>query len=112
MIDIAILLGAALLGGAIAIYWKNIVNWIKNLINNLPLAIKKFLTGVETFITSVKEGFFNIIKTYSYKDHKWTETIEHQDVREYDIPEHIRNQLKKQSTINTTDEVLLELKKQ
>jgi hypothetical protein len=111
-ISISLFLGSIIVGGLIIVYWDNIVIWCKELFQRLPESIKRYVKGIEAFVVAAKEGFFNAIKSYSYKPEtkQWTETTNTREVDPCEIPEHIRNKLRNDSVVDITDELVEKLK--
>lgn len=103
-----ILLGAALAGGAIvlAVFWKEIVSWVKRVMDRLPDSVKKNLEGVTAFVEKLKGVVKNIMNYYSYdqKTEKWTETVVSREVDPSQIPKNIREQMERRSKVDISDE--------
>ena len=109
LLTIGILSAAALIG--IALYWKNIVQWINRVWQKLQERLQGVIEGVRTFIVKTKDGFKNSTKYYSRDKitEEWQETVILKSVDESEIPTSI---LKKMngcsigSEIETTEELL------
>ena len=93
MIGVALILGALVAGAALAVFWKDIVNWLKNAFQKIKDALKRTVLGVEVFVKRCIEG----LQRYSYHysksvDNKWTKdtVIEQQFVDESEIPDDIK----------------------
>lgn len=103
-----ILLGAAAVGAvALALYWREIVAWLKRVYEKLPASVKQNLQGATAFVQKLGGVVKNIMNYYSYneKTEKWTETVVSKEVNESDIPKHIREKIAKTAKVDITDEM-------
>lgn len=103
-----ILLGAAALGAvALAMYWREIVAWLKRVYEKLPDSVKQNLQGATAFVQKLANTIKNIMNYYSYneKTEKWTETTVTKEVNENDVPKHIREKMAKNAKVDITDEL-------
>lgn len=75
MLPVLLLVGGALIGAGIAIYWKNIAEWLKRIYAKLPPVIKQYLQGALSFAQRIGSTFKNVMKYYSYSKEtkKWNE---------------------------------------
>lgn len=75
MLPALLLVGGALIGAGIAIYWKNIAEWLKRIYAKLPPVIKQYLQGALSFAQRIGSTFKNVMKYYSYNEEtkKWNE---------------------------------------
>ncbi len=109
MLPVLLLAGGALLATGIALYWKNISNWLKRIWEKLPRRVKDTLQGALSFVKKAVDTVYNIMKYYSYDEDtkQWNETVVTTEVSENDVPEHIRNRVNAnvQREIETTDEL-------
>jgi phage-related protein len=108
MIPLIWLVGVAAIGAvALAVYWKEIVEWLKRVYEKLPDSIKQNLQGATAFVHKLGGVIKNIMNYYSYneKTQKWTETIVSKEVNENDIPKHIREKMAKTAKVDITDEL-------
>jgi hypothetical protein len=83
MIPLIWLVGVAAIGAvALAVYWKEIVEWLNGVIKN-------------------------IMNYYSYneKTQKWTETTVSKEVNENDVPKHIREKMAQTAKVDISDEL-------
>lgn len=112
MLPVLLLVGGALIGAGIAIYWKNIAEWLKRIYVKLPPVIKQYLQGALSFAQRIGSTFKNVMKYYSYNEEtkKWNETVVTTEVDESTIPAHIRNKLNQSSEVETTQDLEKELK--
>ena len=103
-----ILLGAMALGAvALAVYWKEIVAWLKRVYDKLPDSIKQNLQGATAFVHKLGGVIKNIMNYYSYneKTQKWTETTVSKEVNENDVPKHIREKMAQTAKVDISDEL-------
>lgn len=104
-----VLLGVALAAGAVAlaVFWKEIVGWIKRVYEKLPASIKQNLQGAVAFVERIAGVIKNIMNYYSYNEEtqKWTETTVSREVDESQIPKHIREKVKVNAKVDITDEL-------
>lgn len=110
LLTIGIISGLALIGG-IALYWKNIIQWIERVWQKLQERIHGTIEGVKTFIVKTKEGFKNSTKYYSRNKitEEWQETVILKPVEENEIPKDILQRMKGcsiGSEIETTEQLL------
>lgn len=101
-------------GVAIAVYWEELSKWVKTVYELLPGSFKRDLQGFETFVKRAGKVFKNVLNYYSFnqKTQKWSKITEATEVSEDEIPEHIRNKLKHNTEVETTDEFKEELQLQ
>ncbi|MDO5652281.1 MAG: hypothetical protein Q4G13_09165 [Moraxella sp.] len=106
--------GAAILGAAVAVYWKNIRDWLKRVLDKLPSSIKEKIQGVQVFAQRIGNTFKNIMKYYSYdkNTNQWNETVVTTEVDASTVPEHIRRKIENASneTADISDDLEKELK--
>lgn len=103
-----VLLGAAAVGAvALALYWKELVAWLKRVHDKLPESVKRNLQGATAFVHKLGGVVKNIMNYYSYneKTEKWTETVVSKEVNESDIPKEIREKMAKTAKVDITDKV-------
>jgi len=111
MIGIALLLAAALV--ALAVFWKELIEWIRRAIDKIKQIVSGVLAGVKTFIVRMSDGLKNIAKYYS-KDkitNEYEETVTKKAVDENEVPEELRAKIKAQMNVevDTTEELMLKL---
>lgn len=104
-----VLLGVALAAGAVAlaVFWKEIVGWIKRVYEKLPASIKQNLQGAVAFVERIAGAIKNIMNYYSYNEEtqKWTETTVSREVEPNQVPKHILDRMKTASKVDITDEL-------
>lgn len=113
MIGIAIIftLSAALIAG-LALFWKNIVEWIKKAVNKIKEVLGITPDGTRTFITRTVDGFKNKSKYY-YKNKittEWEEVVYTKSVDESEIPVDILAKVRNKAVdveVPTTEELKL-----
>ena len=110
-IAVILLLSAALIAG-LAMFWKNIVTWIKKAVNKIKEVLRLTVEGTRTFITKTMEGFKNKSKYY-YQNKvtsEWEEVVYTKVVEESEVPPDILAKVRNQSLdveISTTEELKL-----
>lgn len=109
LLTLGILAGLALVG--IALYWRNIIEWIGRVWEKLQQRIQGNIEGVRTFIVKTKEGFKNETKYYSRNKitEEWEETVILKSVDESEIPRSILQNIKGceiGSEVETTKDLL------
>lgn len=116
MIATAIILGVtAALIATIAVFWRNIVEWMKKAIKKLQDVLGIAIEGSKTFIKRTTDKIQNVSKYYNKNKitGEWEENIYTKDVSESEIPDYILKQVKKSNIdqeIETTKQLELELK--
>ena len=104
-----ILLGMAAAGAiALAVFWKEIVAWVKRVIERLPESVKRNLQGATAFVEKVVGVIKNIMNYYSYdgQTKKWTETVVSREVDPSQIPKNIREKMEQGSRkVDISDEL-------
>ncbi len=112
MIPLLLIGVAAFAAGAIVSkFWKQIVGFLKSAYDLLPDRYKRLVQGAVTLVRKVGTVLKNIIKHYSYnpEEDQWREHIVEKKVEANDVPEHIRNALKKQQEVDISDETTEQL---
>ena len=110
---VAILALTAVFIAALAIYWKNIVEWVKKAATKVKEVHGEALKGVRTFITRTQEGLKNISKniiinqlTHEYEEVVYTKSV----VDESEVPDYIREKVYSQpfdTEVSITEELSL-----
>jgi len=111
MIFIGLLFGAALALVA-ASFWKELVDWIKRVVEKVREVVAKVVAGVKIFVRKVGEAIKEIAKNYSQDEQgRWHETIVTREVNESDVPQEIRDKMKRSrgSDVDVTKELELQL---
>jgi hypothetical protein len=115
MVSMALILGlSAAIIGALAVFWKDIVGWIKKAANKIKEVLGVTVEGTRTFIVRTQEGFKNKSKYYNKNKltNEWEETTYTKQVSEADIPPEIMAKVRAQSIgvdVSTTEELRLAL---
>ena len=105
------LLLGALIGGAVIVYWDELVNFAKKVFEKLPPVIKNAILGVASYIARVTTEFGTKLQdkvSYFSKDrltNEWTETIATKTVSESEVPKEILAKLRHHQQVETTDEL-------
>lgn len=104
-------LSAALIAG-LAMFWQNIVAWIKKAVNKIKEVLGLTPDGTKTFVTRAVDGFKNKSKYY-YKNtvtREWEEVVYTKAVDESEIPADILAKVRGQALgaeVSTTEELKL-----
>lgn len=104
-------LSAALIAG-LAMFWQNIVAWIKKAVNKIKEVLGLTPDGTKTFVTRAVDGFKNKSKYY-YKNtvtREWEEVVYTKAVDESEVPPDILAKVQKQALgteVSTTEELKL-----
>lgn len=115
MIAIGIILGVtAAIMATMAIFWKDIVNWIKKAVNKLQEVLGISVKGTKTFIKRTAAGLQNVSKYYNQNKvtGEWEENVYTKAVSESEVPEDILRKVQKSNIyqeVSTTKELQLEL---
>jgi len=115
MISIALilLLSVALIAG-LALFWREIVEWIKKAVTKIKEVLGLEPTGTRTFISRTTEGLRNKSKYYYVNKltQEYEEVVYTKPVNESDVPADILAKVRYQSLemeVSTTDELRLAL---
>lgn len=103
---------AGVAGVTIAVYWKDIVAWMKHTLENIPKSIKENLQGFTAFVKKLDDTINNLVYFYSYdKDNKkWTETVVSREVDPNDVPEEILNKVRTEKKVDISEKLQETLK--
>ncbi len=108
-----LLIGAAAFAAGVIVsaFWKQIVSFLKSAYDILPDRVKRLFQGSVTLVRKVGKILKNIIKHYSYnpQEDQWREHIVEKKIEANDVPEHIRNALKKQQEVDVSQEAAEQL---
>lgn len=110
-ITIILLLSAALIAG-LAMFWQNIVAWIKKAVSKIKEVLRLTPEGTRTFITKTTGGFKNKSKYYyqSKLTQEWEEVVYTKEVKESEVPADILAKVRHKALnvdISTTEELKL-----
>jgi uncharacterized protein (UPF0297 family) len=113
MIPILLLIGGAIIGAIVALYWRELLSWMQRAIEKIKQIAKGVLEGAKTFIARMHDGIKNIAKYYSRDmiTNEYEETVTKKAVNESDVPEELRAKIRLQMDVefDTTDEFLAKL---
>lgn len=113
MIEIAIILGAAIIAGGtlLAKYWNEVIGFMKKVINKLKAKVRGLLMGSAVFIKRVGNMIQNRTKHYS-KDElgRWEEKIVVLEQNEKEVPEKYKEYATIEDEFDLTPELELQLK--
>ncbi len=110
-VTIILALSAAMIAG-LALFWKNIVEWMKKAINKIKQVLGLTPDGTKTFIARTIDGFRNKSKYY-YKNKltsEWEEVVYTKPVDENEVPADILAKVRNQTVgvdVPTTEELRL-----
>ena len=110
-ISIILLLSAAMIAG-LAMFWRNLIGWIKKAVNKIKEVLGLTPDGTRTFITKTMDGLKNKSKYY-YKNQatrEWEEIVYTKSVDESEVPAEILAKVKNVKIdvdISTTEELKL-----
>jgi hypothetical protein len=105
------LLFGALIGGAVLVYWDELVTFARKVFEKLPPLVKDAILGVASYIARVATEFGSKLQdkvSYFSKDkhtNEWTETIATKTVSESEVPKEILAKLRHHQQVETTDEL-------
>ncbi len=115
MISAIIILGiAAAVIAALAIFWRNILEWLKKAIKKLQEVLGITIEGTKTFIKRTADNLQNISKYYNINKitGEWEENIYTKNVAASEVPADILRKVQNSSLdeeVSTTEELRLEL---
>ena len=112
MIFTALIMGAAALVAvsAIAVFWNEVVSWLKRAITKVKEIISGVHKGVSVFIKKMREAAKEISKHYSKVGTKWQETIVEKNIQYNDLPDEIKQKVRYDAMeVDVTDELELQL---
>lgn len=115
MIAITVILGLSVAAIALlAVYWQNIIEWIKKAVNKIKDVLGVVVEGTRTFIMRTHDGLKN--KAIYYHRNKitkeWEEITYQKDVDESEVPPEILAKVNAQELdveVSTTKELQLEI---
>jgi hypothetical protein len=110
-IGLILLLSGAIFAG-LAVYWQNIVEWVKKAVSKIKEVLGVSVEGTRTFIVKTQEGLQNRAKYYNKNKitSEWEETIYKKNVNESDVPADILAKVQMQTInieVSTTEELRL-----
>lgn len=114
MILESILIGAAIIAGGslLAVFWNDIVSWLKRGISKVKQMIKIGVYGTKVFIRAGSKATVEEISRHFSKDHnnRWHETVVTREVPANKVPADIRKRAKYGREVDITSELELQLK--
>ena len=111
MLLVGLILGAAVIVGALAGFWNDIVDWLKRAINKVKEVIQHVVYGTKVFVKKFKEAIKEISKHYSQDEvGRWKETIVTREIPESEVPPEIRAKAaQRNEEVDITKELELQL---
>ncbi|MDY4429639.1 hypothetical protein [Evtepia sp.] len=109
MITLAIAAVAAIAIGVVcALFWDNILNWIKNIAVSIKERLQKDVYGSTILATRVKGTLKKISKNYVRSGTEWEEYVLTKEIEEDEVPDYIRA-LEEGAELDITEELKLQL---
>lgn len=95
MILTSLLLGATAIVAvtAVAVFWNEIVEWLKRAVTRVQEIISGVVQGFSIFIKKMREAAKEISKHFSKVGTKWQETIVEKNISFNDLPDEIKRKL-------------------
>lgn len=117
MIEVVFILGlSAAVIAVLAVYWQNIIEWIKKAVKKIKDVLGVAVEGIRTFIMRTHDGFKSKARHY-YRNkitREWEEVVYQENVDESEVPPEILAKVNAQGfdvEVSTTEELQLELKR-
>jgi len=107
------LLGGAVLIAGVALFWQELLDWLKRGIEKVKQAIGAAIEGAKTFIVQMSDGIKNVAKYYSKNKltDEYEETVTKKAVNENEVPEELRMKIRMHMNVevDTTEDLLAKL---
>lgn len=110
MIGTALIMTAVLIG--LAVFWENIVKWLRKLFEKIQQMIRGVIYGAKVFVRKASNKLQEI--TYSYTktpEGKWQEVQAKKDIEESDLPNDIKKKLNMSAECDITDDLAMQLER-
>ena len=109
MITLAIAAIAAIAVGVVcALFWENILGWIKKIAVSIKERLQKAVYGSTIFATKVGGVLKKISKNYVRTGTEWEEYVLTKEIEEDEVPDYIRA-LEEGDEMDITEELKLQL---
>ena len=113
MILTSILIGAAIIAGGslIAVFWNDIVSWLKRAVAKVSQMVKIAVYGTKVFIREGSKAALEEISIHFSKDKnkQWVETTVTREVPASKVPPEIRQRAKYGQQVDITRDLQMEL---
>ena len=107
------LLGGAVLVAGVALFWRELLDWLKRGVEKVKEIVGAALEGAKTFVVQLSDGVKNVAKYYSKNKitEEYEETVTRKAVNENEVPEELRIKIRMHMNveIDTTEELLAKL---
>ena len=114
MILTSLIMGAVVVvaATALAVFWNDIISWLKRTINKVKEIIRGIHCGVNIFIKKVREAVTEISKHYAKNGMVWEETTVIKKLQYSELPDEIKAKLKRDDyEYDQTEELQRELER-
>jgi hypothetical protein len=111
MISVALIVGAGIIVGVAAIFWNNIISYLKKAIQRVQEVIQAVILGVRVFLRKTSDGIMQITKNYSQDQEtkRWKETVVRRTLNEDEVPREKRNRLVMDEEFDISEELEMKL---
>lgn len=112
MIATALILGAGMIiGGLLATFWNEILDYVKKVITKVGQMIQNTVLGIRVALRKTSDGIIQLTKNYSQDQEtkRWKETIVRRTLDENAVPKDKRERLTMEEEFDITDEFELAL---
>ena len=90
MLLFAVLAAATIAVGAVcALFWNNILTWIKKVGEKLKAKIQKAVYGVKLFASKIQGKLKQLSKNYVRNGTEWEEIVVTKEIQEEEVPDYI-----------------------
>lgn len=107
MIEIALILASAVL--ALAEFWEETVNFLKDTIQKAKKIIDGILYGTKVFVQKMGSAIQEIAHHYSKKGNQWQETVYTRTISPSEVPPEILDKAKRAELKNCAADITREL---
>lgn len=109
MVSTALIMGAGLIIGIgiAAVFWNNMISYLKRAISKIEEVIRASVAGVQAFLRKSTDGIMQTTKAYSQniETKKWRETIVHKTIKEQEVPTEMKKRMRLNEEFNITPEL-------
>ena len=111
MILTALIMGLSVIAGIgiIAIFWNDLVDFIKDTAQKISKAFNRVVYGTKIFLKKILEGVQEIFKHYSKVDGHWEEITTTRTISESEVPVEILNKVQYGQEVDVTQELELQM---
>ena len=109
MLLFGVILAAVVIVGVVcAIFWNNIVDWLKKVGNKISEKLQKVVYGTKILATKTSGKLKNISKNYVRSGTEWEEYVITKEITEDEVPDYIKA-LAESEEIDITKDLELKL---